>query len=335
MVTRCFHANLAGDFSTAAALADEGLELALREGSPSVIARLHTMQLITCYPRGDLAGAENHFAAEKKFIDDAVFRQYPGGVISVFGWASCNAWILGRADVARERLAKMRATVNPANPHDLPWSHVLGARLFALMRENETVETLAASALDLCEKHGFPTDAAISRCLLGRARAQLGRAADGIALISGGIDTLVQVGNRIYIPKYMTYLADAHHRAGALGDSLETVEQALNFNPVAVVDRPETLRICGVLRFKQGDLQLAEADFPRGDRPFASDEREVMGTAHHHEPRSIASRQRSSRGSAHDARRDLRLVHRGLRHSGPERRQVPIGRVRNIGCAVP
>jgi hypothetical protein len=193
MVTRCFHANLAGDFTTATALADEGLELALREGSPAVIARLHTMQLITSYPRGDLAGAENHFTAVQKFIDDPVFRQYPGGmVISVFGWANWNAWMLGRADVARERLAKMRAAVNPANPHDLPRSHVLGARLFALMRENETVETLAASALDLCEKHRFPNEGATSRCLLGHARAQLGRAADGIALIRGGIDTLVK-----------------------------------------------------------------------------------------------------------------------------------------------
>ena len=262
MGTRCFQANLAGDLSTAAALADEGLELALREGEPPLIAFMYLMQLLVHYPRGDLAGAENHFTALLKFIDDPVFRQFPGGmVISVFGWASWNAWILGRADVARERLAKMRAAVNPANPHDLPWSHVLGAILYALMRENETVETLAASALDLCEKHRFPNEAAVSRCLLGHARAQLGRAADGIALISGGIDTLVKVGNRIYIPKYMTYLADAQHRAGAIGDALETVEQALNFNPEEAVERPETLRIRGELRLKQGEPQLAEADF--------------------------------------------------------------------------
>jgi tetratricopeptide (TPR) repeat protein len=262
MVTRCFHANLAGDLSTAAALADEGLDLALREGSPWLIARLHTMQLITRYPRGDLAGFENHFTVIQKFIDDPVFRQYPGGMaISVFGWASWNAWILGRADVARQRLAKMRAAVNPANPHDLPWSHVLGARLFVLMRENETVETLAASALDLCEKHGFPNEAALSRCFLGHARAQLGRAADGIPLISGAIDALVKVGNRIYIPRNMTYLADAQHRAGAISDALETVEQALNFNPDEAVERPETLRIRGEIRLQLGHKELAEADF--------------------------------------------------------------------------
>jgi len=60
---------------------------------------------------------------------------------------------------------------------------------------------------------------------------------------------------------YMTYLADAQHRAGAIGDALETVEQALNFNPEEAVYRPETLRIRGELRLTQGDQQLAEADF--------------------------------------------------------------------------
>jgi tetratricopeptide (TPR) repeat protein len=261
--TRCFHANLAGDHSTAAAAADEALELALREGSPPLIAHMHTMQLITRYPLGDLAGAENHFTALLKFIDDPVFRQHPGGlVISVFGWASRNAWILGRADVARDRISKARAAVNPANPHDLPWSEVHAAMLYALMRENETVETLAAHALHLCEKHQFPNEAALSRCYLGYARAQLGSASsDNIALIRGGIDTLVQVGNRIYIPGHLTSLAEAQHRAGAIGDAIETIKQAVIFNPEEGINRPETLRIRGEIRVGQGDLQLAEADF--------------------------------------------------------------------------
>ena len=62
-------------------------------------------------------------------------------------------------------------------------------------------------------------------------------------------------------PGYITSLADAQLCAGAIGDALETVEEALNFNPEDAVWRPETLRIRGELRLKQGDLQLAEADF--------------------------------------------------------------------------
>jgi predicted ATPase len=69
------------------------------------------------------------------------------------------------------------------------------------------------------------------------------------------------MGSRAGTPRYITSLADAQLRAGAIGDALETVEQALNFNPEEAVWRPETLRIRGESRLKQGDLQLAEADF--------------------------------------------------------------------------
>ena len=260
--SRSFNACLAGDLVTAAALADDALELALHEGNPTTMAWLHTLELVVRHYQGDLSGVENHFAAGLRFFDDPVFRRLAGGpAISVFGWTSWNAWILGRADVARERLATMKALVNPANPHDLPWSDVLAMPLHVFMRENETVEGLAARALDLCEKHRFPNEAAHSRCYLGHARAQFGRAAEGIVLLHEGIDTLVKVGNRISVPRYMTYMAAAQARAGAIVDALETIEQALNFNPAEKVYRPETLMTRGELRLAQGDRQLAEADF--------------------------------------------------------------------------
>jgi predicted ATPase len=59
----------------------------------------------------------------------------------------------------------------------------------------------------------------------------------------------------------MTWLAAAEDLTGATGEALETVERALNFNPEEALNRPETLRIRGELRLKQGDQQLAEADF--------------------------------------------------------------------------
>jgi tetratricopeptide (TPR) repeat protein len=220
------------------------------------------MQLIVRFYLGDLAGAEKHFAVGLGFFDDPAFRQDPeGGPIAVFGWASFNAWVLGRADLARERLANMKAAVRPANPHDLAWSEFLAATLHAFMREYETSEALAARALGLCEKHQFPNDAAASRCLLGHARAELGLAADGVALIRQGIEAMVQIGSRVAIPGNITWQAAAQLRTGVIGDALETVEQALNFNPEEIVYRPETFQIRGELRLKQGNVQLAEADF--------------------------------------------------------------------------
>jgi hypothetical protein len=69
----------------------------------------------------------------------------------------------------------MMVVVNPANPHDLPWADVLAAVVYVLTRENEHTETLAARALELCQKYQFPNEAAFSRGLLGTARTHLGR----------------------------------------------------------------------------------------------------------------------------------------------------------------
>jgi predicted ATPase len=44
-------------------------------------------------------------------------------------------------------------------------------------------------------------------------------------------------------------------------DALATVEQALQANPDQLVHRPEALRLRGELRLKQGQTELAEADF--------------------------------------------------------------------------
>ena len=252
---------MAADLSTAAVLADEALTRAVRGGNPAAMATAHSFQLQVHY-RGALAGVENHFAAGLKFFEDTQFRAHPGvGGCGPFGWSMHNAWILGRADVARERLAMLRAAARPANPHDLQWVDHMASALHAFMREYETAETLAARALDLCEMHRFADDAAYARCNLGYARAQLGGAADGIALIRRGIDAILQNRSRLAVGYWMTLLAVAQDSAGAVGDALETIEQALNFNPEEAVNRPEALRIRGELWLKQGDRQLAEADF--------------------------------------------------------------------------
>jgi predicted ATPase len=151
--------------------------------------------------------------------------------------------------------------VNPTNAHDLAWSDILAAILYFFVRENQSAEALVARALDLCEKHGFPNDAAISQVFLGHARAQLGRDVDGIALIRQGMDARVRVGNRSGVPLDIAWLAAAQLRAGAIAGALESIEQALNFNPEETVYHPEVLRIRGEIHLKNGDQELAETDF--------------------------------------------------------------------------
>jgi tetratricopeptide (TPR) repeat protein len=209
--------------------------------------------------RGDLIEAEEYYTAGLKFFDHPGFRLTREPRIAAFAHASCNAWMLGRADVARERMDRM--IVNQDNPYDVAYSEFSAAILHSYMGEYEQAEALARHALELSEKNRIPSVAARSRIVLGQALAQLGRPTEGIVLIRRGIADFLEMGALGVAGLAMRLLPQAQEREGAIGDALETVEQALNFNPEEAVCRPEIIRIRGEIRLKMGQKELAEANF--------------------------------------------------------------------------
>jgi len=242
-------------------VADQALTLALREGGPTGIGMAHAFQTIVRHNRGDLIGAEQQYTEGLKFFDDPVYRRGPGAALWTFGIASRNAWMLGHADVARDRMTQMMAAAKQDNPHDLAISWICAAALRCYLKEYEQVEALAARALELSEKNQFPPEAAYSRIVLGKARAQLGRTTEGVALIRQGMASEIEIGARVSIPSDTVSLATAQMLDGAIVEAFETVERSLEANPEAHVHRPWALELRGELRLKQGDTDLAEADF--------------------------------------------------------------------------
>jgi hypothetical protein len=120
---------------------------------------------------------------------------------------------------------------------------------------------LSQRARSMAEKHQFPNPAARARGALGLARARLGHATEGVALIRQGITGLLEIGTRMGITIVTTWLAEAQELQGAFADALETIEQALQGHPDELAYRPETLRLRGQLRLKKGQTELAEAGF--------------------------------------------------------------------------
>jgi tetratricopeptide (TPR) repeat protein len=260
MISQAAAYNVAGNFQAGAALADRVLELALREGSPVSVGRAHVLQIQTRFFVGDLAGVEKHFMAGPKFLEEPDLLRLPLGVVLAFGVASWSAWTLGRAEVARDREARMMAVGN-TNPYTTAWSAIYAAVLRAFLREYNQAEALAVRAVELSEQHQFTWDAAISRATLGDARSRLGRVAEGIALIRRGIAEMLDVGARMVFSPFRANLAAALERQGAILDALATVEQALQLNPDQIIYRPETFRLRGELRLEQGQTEFVEADF--------------------------------------------------------------------------
>jgi hypothetical protein len=204
------------------------------------------------YYRGDLAGTEEHFARGLKFFEDTAIWPLPSYRLSPFGVASLNAWTLRRADLARERLARMMAEANQNNPAEVAWSGFLGAVSYLLLRERERAEMLAAQVLELLEKLQIPLLAEGARCFLGLARARLGRPSEGVMLIRRGMEGLAAIGT--HIDFCALFLAESQALSGAIGDALETIEQVLQPNrPDALkIIQPEAFRLRGELQTKQG-----------------------------------------------------------------------------------
>ena len=81
------------------------LDLAQREGSQASLAFAHNAQSQMRWFRGDLVGAEEHFARLSGFREAAGYVQSPGVHVYALAAASLNAWIMGRSEKARKRVA--------------------------------------------------------------------------------------------------------------------------------------------------------------------------------------------------------------------------------------
>jgi hypothetical protein len=136
MLSRCLAVLASGDLKVTIDLADQALDLALRDGSPTNIAFVRALHVIARYHHGDLVGVETHFTTGLDFFDDPGFRQLPGLAVSAFGVASWNAWILGRAAIATERLKQMIKIA--INPYDVAFSREMSAQLSVYRKEYES-----------------------------------------------------------------------------------------------------------------------------------------------------------------------------------------------------
>ena len=251
-----------GDMSMILTLADRALELALREGGPVSLLFAHSLQIQARFVCGDLGGIDKHFVAEMDLANDpTVRRKWSMILVQDFGVAGANAWILGRPDLARQRIAKMIATTNANNPYEVAFSRLFAAEFGFMLREYDQAAALASQALELSEKHQFPLLAAMSRCALGKVQKELGHATLGVELLRQGITSLFEIGARLNGFNNKIWLALSQEAAGTTVEAMETIDQALQEIPKEYLLVPIMLTVRGGFKVKQGHSESAEADF--------------------------------------------------------------------------
>jgi tetratricopeptide (TPR) repeat protein len=135
IIARQASALIAGDLPTALSLADQALALALRDGNPVNLGLVYMIHTGTRFARGDLEGSEKHFSAGLEYFDNPDFRQFQDGVVRAFGFASVNAWTLGRADIARVRMARLGVEVSGNNAWEVGASKLFATIFHVRLRE--------------------------------------------------------------------------------------------------------------------------------------------------------------------------------------------------------
>jgi hypothetical protein len=257
---------VAGDYSGAAALADQLLDRAEREGSRMSLAIARVAQVNVRFNRGDLVGLEEHFAVLRGLAEADDLRQFVGaianGIVTSMGYASLGAWVRGHAEGARGRIAEAIAFARDRkDPFLLADARSFECYLCRWLREPQRAADAAAESVSISEEHGFSYTRDSSRIILGWARAQLGNPDEGVALIRQSLAGRAETGVRTDITNVLTILAEAQALAGAIDDALVTLDEALQANPEELWCRPNNLKWRGELRLKIGQPELAEADF--------------------------------------------------------------------------
>jgi tetratricopeptide (TPR) repeat protein len=246
---------------TASALAAQISDLATRDGSPAVLALARVGEVTTRYFRGDLSGAEDHFLAGAGLFEIGAER-FPTTVASGFGFGSHIAWMLGRADTARDRIRQaIAAATDLKSPFELAYAQHLAAMLRLFTREFADAKASATKSVALSDEYGIKLYSAGSRVFLGLAEVALGQPGYGMPIINLGLEGLNERGGLAAMTLYLGWVAMAQSLDGKMPEALATIENALQVNPEELVWRPETIRIRGELRRRLGQTDGAEADF--------------------------------------------------------------------------
>jgi len=160
--------------------------------------------------------------------------------------------------------AARRALVDtPSQRYSVLVAQTNACRMHALERDYRSVLRVALEALQVSEQQGYPFFIGTSLVYRGWALAQLGQATEGVALCHEGIAKLRALSAVNWFPRYLSYLAECHEKAGDAERALSIVGEAIT--AARQLGEPfweaELLRLQGGLMVTLGQLDQAEARF--------------------------------------------------------------------------
>ncbi len=257
---------MAGNWIQAGPIADELLTIAERGDADEAVAgnrrrMAHYAQFLNHYYRGNIVGAEEHYAGWKSLV------RFKNGleryrIVPALAHGSICARHDGRSDLGRQRIAEAHAHARETqDPWEIAFAQMQEGILQVFLQDPRSAEAVCATALATARERELRQIEGLSLPVLGWAQARQGRPREGLGLIRDGIAKLNEIGHRVSIPLFLTLRGEAEALDGALADAFVSYEAALAFTPEELVYRPQTLIVRAELRSKLGQTELAEQDF--------------------------------------------------------------------------
>lgn len=167
---------------------------------------------------------------------------------------------LGYLDQAWIRIEELRPDSPVARIYALPAAWSFG---WSVRSDPGWLLQRAEELLALAVEQGFAYWRAVGTMRRGWCLAALGRAEDGVALLTIGQADYRATNSIVHEPMNLTWLADAYRMAGRPHAGLERLAEALQLSGTTKERwaEPETLRLRGELLIATGDEVAGEASY--------------------------------------------------------------------------
>ena len=141
---------------------------------------------------------------------------------------SLAEWFLGRPSRALKHSTDSLTLARRSNdPHTKVFTVFRASYLHVLRREPAATRELANELIELADRHGFLFFIAAGMFLEGQALAAQDRAAEGLQMMSGGLDGVWASGLEVGRPRNLALLAEACGRAELFEQGLSLIREGL------------------------------------------------------------------------------------------------------------
>jgi predicted ATPase/class 3 adenylate cyclase len=224
---------------------------------------------VTSFPLGEFQTACDYLDRGLELFDPtrrSAFNQWTVDDVQIvmMYYSSWALLYLGHLDQARQRCdAALAEARRLAQPYTLAHALIASTLIRLILQEYEDAQQLLAEVLTVAEEHGISYFQVVGTLFHGRCLVELQCPHEAIERLTRSLAFYRASGSSLYLPTFLTYLAEAYKKAGQpqqaikqLAEATEIVERTENR-----CDEADMYRLKGELQALSGDPTGAEQSF--------------------------------------------------------------------------